>query len=659
MLIKNAIPRSPRFDAWEAFTKGETVLSSFPSNITTSWKRCADANLDPQGMNISRVVSGEQLGPLISRNAPLLQVSRSSLEILERSLLNLSHAILLSDPEGNILYQSGTGRVLEDFEEAGLVPGGNCSEIVLGSTAPGVVLVEQKPTVMIQEEHYSQIYHWCCCAAVPIFDLDGHLRGCLDVTTTYDQAESVRLTLGLTMTTVRSIQSNLHVQQLLAKMDEAKEILNCTSNLTSKAVIVLDNKGRILHANQGTEELFKTPLVELIGTHYRQVMESDVIASCLSEKGTLRGSLKIRRHGGNERRTAVQSVPLRDKSGRMLGAVLVLEEEKRIWTRPPRDGSIATPYTFDDIQGKAPPIRRALQLARRFAPTDMPILLEGETGTGKEMFAQAIHNQSHRSHGPFVPVNCTALPRELVESELFGYERGAFTGARKEGKKGKFELADGGTLFLDEVNSMSSGLQAKLLRVLENGEIVRLGDHEYKHVNVRVIAASSALLEEHLGNDRFRADLFYRLNIVRIRLPSLRERKQDLEDLAVRFLRKSARKFDKNVSRFHPDVMDRFYAHPWRGNIRELENCVDFAVCLAEGELLLPEHLPDSLLSRQQPGRVEEIQKIESSLLTEALEAAHGNIGLAAKRLGISRSTLYRKRKQYGLFESAGKHHSP
>jgi transcriptional regulator with PAS, ATPase and Fis domain len=278
----------------------------------------------------------------------------------------------------------------------------------------------------------------------------------------------------------------------------------------------------------------------------------------------------------------------------------------------------------------------------------MPILLEGETGTGKEMFAQSIHNQSHRSHGPFVPVNCAAIPRELVESELFGYQGGAFTGARKEGKKGKFELADGGTLFLDEVNSMSSALQAKLLRVLENGEIMRLGDHEYKHINVRVIAASSVFLEEHLGSESFREDLFYRLSLVRIRLPSLRERMEDFEDLALRFLEKSARRFGKDVSRIHPDVMSLFRAHNWRGNIRELENCFEFSICQAEGNILLPEHLPDYLLSLPQPGkpgRVEKIQKIESSLLVQALESAQGNIGLAAKRLGISRSTLYPEEK--------------
>ncbi|MEW6442948.1 MAG: sigma-54-dependent Fis family transcriptional regulator [bacterium] len=660
MLIKHAVPKSHRFDAWEAFARGGALLPSSPPRVATSWQRCREANLDPRGINISEVASEQELARFIRTCAPLAEVSRSSLEILEKSLSKLSHAILLSDREGNILYQSGAGRVLEGFVETGLVAGGNCSEVVLGSTAPGIVLIDHKPIILIQEEHYSQIYHWFCCTAAPIFDLSGRLRGCLDVTTSYERAESVRLALGLTMTAARSIQSNLHVQQLLNQMEEARQVLDCTSGLTPNPIVVLDRTGRILHANQSAADLFRKPLAELVGAHYGQSMESEDLALCLSGQKPANAPFRVRRLGGEDRRLIARSIPLQERGAGSLAAMLVFEEERRAWSPSPKASCGMTPYTFGDIRGKSAPIRRAIQLAQRFAATDLPILLEGETGTGKEMFAQAIHNQSLRKDGPFVPINCAAIPRELVESELFGYQRGAFTGASKDGKKGKFEQADGGTIFLDEINSMSSGLQAKLLRVLENGEIVRLGDHEYKHINVRIIAASSTFLEEQRKEIGFRQDLLYRLNIVRIRLPALRERMEDLEELTPHFLKKSARKSGAKVSKVHPDVLDRFRVHTWPGNIRELENCIEFALHLCEGETLLPEHLPDHILRLPPAGaalapQLDRIARTEKSLLLEALESARGNIGEAAQRLGMSRSTMYRRRKRYGVCRPSGR----
>lgn len=654
MLLKPSLPRTHRYQAWEAFTKGGAPAAGvFSPRVAASWKRCAEANVNPLEMNISRALSEQEWKDLVARNEPLLDVSKSSLHLLEKSITRFYHAILLCDPDGYILYQSGTGRVLEDFNEAGLVAGGNCSETVLGSTAPGVVLVERKPVVMVQEEHYSRIYHWCCCAAAPIVDLDGKFRGCLDVTTSYEQAREMRLLLGLTMTTVRSIQAQLHVQQLLRRAEETREILNCAFGLAQQALLVLNSRGCIVHANPQAAHLLRRPLEDLAGTDYRTLMQSPAVEDALREARRRSGPLKLFQPGMPDRRIFVHTYPLPTHGGGPQGAVLLLDQEERSWSVPGASkGRLRAPYAFDDIRGSSLLMRRAKELARRFASTDLPILLEGETGTGKELFAQAIHNLSPRSQGPFMAVNCAAIPKELVESELFGYQPGAFTGARKEGRAGKFESADGGTLFLDEVNSMEPAIQAKLLRVLENGEVMRLGDTTSRRVDVRVIAASSSHLHEQVKSAGFREDLYFRLNIVRIRLPALRERTEDIEEIALHALSKAAARYGKQVRRIHPDVLDRFRRYPWPGNVRELENCLNFAVCLCDGETIEPVHLPDSFQDPAGPGAIGSCRKthaLEMSIVQEALDSSGGRVGEAARKLGLSRSTLYRRRRQFGL----------
>jgi transcriptional regulator with PAS, ATPase and Fis domain len=602
-------------------------------------------------MNLSRALPSRQLDALLKKNALLLDASRSSLEMAERTLRRTPYALLLCDTNGNVLYQSGSGVVSDCFNEAGLVVGGNCSEGVIGTTAPGIALFEEKPTVVLREEHYSEIYHWCCCSASPIFDIEGRLTGCLDFTLFYDQANLIDFVFGLNVATAKSIQSSLHIQQLLGRMENAREFIDSTSNLTHKSILVLEETGTILHANDKAADLLKVPVHELSGSLYNEHLESDAVDSCLSTRTPKRGRICLKRTEGKEASHCIQASPLFDRAGRFLGGLLILEEDKRKWFVSSKYGH-RTPYEFDAVVGASSGMNRAVQLARRFADSDVSILLEGDTGTGKEMFAQAIHNLSARRNRPFVPVNCAAIPRDLVESELFGYSRGAFTGALREGKKGKFEMAEGGTLFLDEINSMSVGLQAKLLRAVEDGEIVQLGDHTYKHVDVRIIAAASVFLEEEIRSGRFRKDLFYRLSFVRILLPPLVERMEDLDSLAHSILVRCTEKLGKEIRRIHPEAMKGLYGHDWPGNVRELENCIEFAAYLADGDEVLPEHLPDYLLrdGNAEPAYPHGVQDtIERSRIERALESAKGNIGEAAKQLGVSRSTLYRKRKQFGI----------
>ena len=305
----------------------------------------------------------------------------------------------------------------------------------------------------------------------------------------------------------------------------------------------------------------------------------------------------------------------------------------------------------DEIIGASPPIRKALDAVRQVAPTSATVLIVGESGTGKELIADAIHRGSRRRGGPFVKVNCAALPDTLLESELFGHEKGSFTGAVSQ-RKGRFELADGGSIFLDEVGQFMPSTQAKLLRVLQSGEFERVGGTKTLKVTARVIAATNADLDEELKDGRFREDLYYRLNVVRVHMPPLRERPEDIPPLAEYFLRKYSVKDNKTVTTIAADTLDVLQHYPWPGNVRELENTIERAVVFCEGDCIRLEDLPPELIAaRGGASKVSvevgtSVKEAERRLIKETLRRTEGNKRAAADLLGISLRTLYRKLEQ-------------
>jgi len=305
-------------------------------------------------------------------------------------------------------------------------------------------------------------------------------------------------------------------------------------------------------------------------------------------------------------------------------------------------------YGFENILGESFAIRESISLAKKVAPTDTTVLLLGETGTGKEVFAQAIHNGSKRFGKPFIALNCSAFTKELLESEIFGHKTGAFTGATKD-KRGLIEEANGGSLFLDEIGEMPVDLQSKLLRVLETNEFIKVGDTKLTKVNVRIIAATNRDLKEEIGEGKFREDLFYRLNVFAIPLPSLRERKEDIPVLADNFLKIFSERTNKRITNMSNEFIKRLQQQDWKGNIRELKNVIERAVILCEGSQLGVEHLP---LEMQQPG-IEtssfDLSQIERSHIQKVLLHTKGNKTRAAELLGIGLTTLYRKIEEYQI----------
>jgi two-component system response regulator AtoC len=306
-------------------------------------------------------------------------------------------------------------------------------------------------------------------------------------------------------------------------------------------------------------------------------------------------------------------------------------------------------YRFEDIIAKSSKMQQIIELIKVVAKSNATVLITGESGTGKELVARAIHSQSYRKDKPFVPVSCAALPESLLESELFGHEKGAFTGAHAQ-RKGKIESANRGTLFLDEIGEMSANIQVHLLRVLEEKEFNRVGGNEFIKVDVRVVSATNRDMKEAVASGQFREDLYYRLNVVTIDLPPLREREEDIPLLTEHFLEKFTAENQKEVSSFSPEVTDFLLKYQWPGNVRELENTIERAVILTQNsEIQLADLLQKSspLVSSALPGR--SLEEVEKNHIISILNETGRNYTRAAKILGISRATLYSRVKTYGL----------
>jgi len=308
------------------------------------------------------------------------------------------------------------------------------------------------------------------------------------------------------------------------------------------------------------------------------------------------------------------------------------------------------PYRFENIIAKSAKMQQVIEVIKIVAKSNATVLIASESGTGKELIARAIHSQSYRKDKPFVAVSCAALPESLLESELFGHEKGAFTGAHAQ-RKGKFEVANRGTLFLDEIGEMSANIQVHLLRVLEEKEFTRVGGNELIKVDVRVISATNKDIKKAVADGQFREDLYYRLNVVSIELPPLRERKEDIPLLARHFLKKFAVENQKEIAGFSPEANDFLLKYEWPGNVRELENAIERAVILAKNSYIEVADLPQESLTLAHPAPpVKSLREVEKNHILNILSKTHGNnYSEAARILGISRVTLYNKLKAYGL----------
>ncbi|MCX7788972.1 MAG: sigma 54-interacting transcriptional regulator, partial [Spirochaetes bacterium] len=430
-----------------------------------------------------------------------------------------------------------------------------------------------------------------------------------------------------------------------------------------EGIIAVDEKGTIALFNKSAKDIINLPETDLIGSHIDEVFPEIGLSKVLQTgKEELETIQKV-----NETTISANRVPV-FIGKELVGAVAtfqkiskIQEMEEKIRKKMYMKG-FAAKYTFQDVIGKSPVMQRAIAMAMHYSGVDSNILLLGETGTGKELFAQSIHNHSSRRSGPFVAINCAAIPENLLESELFGYVEGAFTGAVKQGKAGLFEIAHNGTIFLDEISELSLPLQARLLRVLQEKEIVRLGGDRVIPINVRVIAASNRSLKELVKEGKFRKDLLYRIDVLSITIPPLRERKEDIPYLIEHYLKQHNRKFGKTIRAISDEAMQILLAYSWPGNIRELVNicerlsiittgetvtCADVKAVLLDEETACIESSSPSIRFSEIDSKI--FERNEKEIIMAALNQSQFNKKQAAKLLGIDYSTLWRKMKKYSI----------
>ncbi|MDR5659112.1 sigma 54-interacting transcriptional regulator [Serpentinicella sp. ANB-PHB4] len=454
--------------------------------------------------------------------------------------------------------------------------------------------------------------------------------------------------------------------------DKRQETLDLYRNIFSNLynwIVVVDAEGYVVMLNRAYCNFLGVKQEDAIGKHVTEVIDNTrmhvVAKTGKQEIGDIQ-NIK-----GNQ--MIADRVPI-VKDGVVIGAVgtvifkdLVeldtytkkihhIEEEFDLYKKELKK-ALGSEYTFENIIGDSESIEKVKNFSRKVAKSKSNILILGESGTGKELFAHAIHNASNRVDYPLIKINCAAIPTDLLESELFGYEAGAFTGAKKSGKPGKFELADKSTIFLDEIGEMPLNMQAKILRVIQEKEVERIGGVTTKKIDVRIIAATNQNLEEMVKNKKFREDLYYRLNVISLRVPSLRERVEDIPIIANHLMKKMAREMDRHVTEISHDAMRCIQNYSWPGNVRELQNIIERALNIVEKEaMILTDHLPYNITKKskvqmdtQKNSLKDILEAVEREEIKKCLIKTSGNKLKTAKLLGISRTSLYEKLEKYNI----------
>lgn len=462
------------------------------------------------------------------------------------------------------------------------------------------------------------------------------------------------------------------MRSLAAKAGESSKslkMLEVAIDHAYEGLVITDAEGVILKVNQAYADFLGKSMDEMIGRHATEVVENTRMH--LVAKSGKPEIAHIQKINGHE--MVCSRIPIFEngKVVAVVGKVMFqnvddffamidrfrkLKSELEFY-KSELSKRLGARYSFENIVGASRAIEKVKELGRKVAKSDTTVLLEGESGTGKEMFAHAVHIASNRALGPFVKVNCAAIPEALFEAELFGYHEGAFTGAQKKGKKGKFLLADKGTIFLDEISELPLAMQVKLLRALQEREIEPVGGEQPLAVDVRIIAASNRSLEKLVESGAFRNDLFYRLNVLRLQIPPLRERQEDIPVLTEKILKQLDKECGIPVEGVDQDVAELLQAYSWPGNVRELHNVLEQALYLKSGSIITRQDLPRGLVAGAEGGLSPDgtmtlrfqLAQLEEELLRRALQDERGDRLAAAKRLGIGKSSLYAKVEQYGI----------
>ncbi|MFZ7934340.1 sigma-54-dependent Fis family transcriptional regulator [Bacillus thuringiensis] len=606
---------------WKKFIN-EGVLDSNRINerISESWHRCKQANVNPHMNKGQKILSSNFFQDQKKKSEIFLDIAIPQIQNMRKTIDELQMMALLIDPDGYVLSLSGNKQTLKRAKHINFIEGVKWTEAAVGTNAIGTALEIEEAIMISGTEHYSVASHSWSCAAAPIHNDDGKLIGVLDFSCPIEFSHPYMLGMVTSIAHAIERECSIRVHQ------NELHLIHCFLDVidSDEQVVICNHRDVIVSASKSVRER--------INNWSRMKLEELM-------------------HHGLETKL---EIPVYSNE-RMIGKCMYLKENKQMNTYSAL--TFIKGITFPGVTGTSKAFQHTLEEIKLVSPTEASVYVCGETGVGKEYVARAIHENSPRKDGPFIAVNCGSLPKELMESELFGYAEGAFTGARRQGYKGKFEQANGGTLFLDEIGEVPPEMQVALLRVLQERTITPIGSSKEVPVNIRIITATHKDLLRLVEEGKFRQDLYYRLHVYPLYVPSLIERKEDIPYFIQHFCERK----NWNVV-FPKSICNQFLQHTWPGNIRELVNALERIYILSQGREICEKQvafLIQTMMGNQQQLELQVENKTEHTLhfrekiqrdsMIEALQKTNGNVSLAAKLLEVPRSTFYKRMQKYKL----------
>ena len=635
--------------AWQQFVEqGTCDLHSIDPAVLRSWQRCRQAGVDPYNSSVPISLTGDALLELQRAHFDQIAIGRPFMEDIYQFVGERGVLVYITDKDLCILDSVGDPSLHELLNCKGVCCGVRLAEELIGTNAASLALSEGIPVQVAGPEHYCVPFHIFTDTAAPIHSPTGEMLGVLGIFAL--ESDGHPHTLGIAMAAAKAIENQLQADLSLSEAHRHLSELNVALQSMSKGILFLSPDGQVTNINAQAGDILGVPYRQAMGRSLSSLISIPAEVETAIVRQVSMAEEEVVFHTPNGPRSCLLSIDVLREGNRLLGFIFTLEHTDKVRRLVHRMVGARAHFTFDDILGQDAEMQRVLRYARIAAQGDSNVLLLGESGTGKEMFAQAIHNGGRRADGPFIAINCAAIPRELMASELFGYE-GAFAGSGK-GRPGKFELANGGTIFFDNVDSLPLDMQAALLRVIDTKEITRLGGMRVIPLDVRVIAASNNVdLIREVQQGHFRADLFYRLHVLTLTIPPLRERGNDILLLTAHLVEKFARRMKKTVT-ISPGALALLQSYHWPGNVRELENVLERAMHVVEGNELTVEHLPKELRMATIGGAdttILTLQEAERQAIIRAGRVLRGNVTKMAEALGIGRTTLWRKMRSYNL----------
>jgi transcriptional regulator of acetoin/glycerol metabolism len=596
--------------------------------IQESWSRCRDYGLTHQSSPCFDPPSAGELSALLESRQALVQTTHQEVLPYYGTILSNSNClIMLADEQGRLLQSWGDQRFIEPRQAAGFVAGASWLERYTGTNAIGTALSCGQAVHIQHDEHFLKANRFMTGSASPIFDEQRRLIAVLDVSS--DSYLPPTHTLGMVKMMSQSIENRL-ILKLFAEQHHLLSFNTSLDNLDSPwaGMVVFDEQGRVVSANRRADSLLGRALVYESLEQIFDLPLQKLLSQPDDQPFSLRSCAHVRFHA-RTRRPSRPPVPQLHNS------------------LPPTTAGTATAPRLHTLSLGDARMDKAIRQAEKVLEKDIPILIQGETGAGKEVFVKALHQISSRASQPLIAVNCAAIPAELVESELFGYEKGAFTGASQKGHVGLIRKAHKGILFLDEIGDMPLRVQARLLRVLQERCVQPLGSSELHPVDVRLVSATNRPLRQDVDSGQFRADLYYRVSGLNLELPPLRER-SDKQALFQRLWEQHREPQQRaGISR---EVLELFQHHPWPGNLRQLSSVLRVALAMADDQPIRAEHLPDDFfVDLPMDAAVQAPAETDDSDLASQYQACGGNVSHLARHLGLSRNTLYKRLREQGI----------